>query len=93
MPHFVAICRDRAEAPDIRRETRPHHLSYMKSLDTALRLAGPITASDVPIGSMIIVEASDRKAAEAIFAEDPYVKAGLFRSVEILEWSPVIVAF
>jgi uncharacterized protein YciI len=36
-----------------------------------------------PIGSLIVIEAEDQAAADAIAAEDPYVKAGLFQSVSV----------
>ena len=42
------------------------------------------------IGSMVILEAADRAAAEAWAANDPYKKAGLFTSVEITPWKPTV---
>ena len=37
-------------------------------------------------GSLIVIEATSLRAAEAIAAEDPYGKAGLFASVDIRPW-------
>jgi len=52
-----------------------------------LKAAGPFTDEEgKPIGSLVIVEASDRNAAGKIADSDPYAKAGLFRSVEIRGW-------
>jgi hypothetical protein len=42
------------------------------------------------VGSIIVLEANDRAAAKALFAEDPYFKSGLFHSFEILEWTPLV---
>jgi uncharacterized protein YciI len=39
---------------------------------------------------MLAIEAADRAAAEAFAAADPYAKAGLFASVEIIAWKKVI---
>jgi uncharacterized protein YciI len=36
-----------------------------------------------PCGSLLVVEAADRAAAEAFAAADPYAKAGLFESVVV----------
>jgi uncharacterized protein YciI len=44
-------------------------------------------ASPTPIGSMLVIEAKDREAAENWAASDPYAIAGLFDSVEIHPWN------
>ena len=49
-------------------------------------------ADGKPIGSLVAVEAHDRAGAEQIAAGDPYAKAGLFESVEILPWNWVFKA-
>jgi hypothetical protein len=43
-----------------------------------------------PCGSMIVYEAADRAAAEALVANDPYSKAGLFGAVEIQGFRTVV---
>ena len=43
-----------------------------------------------PNGTLAVIEAEDRKAAEAIAASDPYAKAGLFANVEIRAWNWVV---
>ncbi len=90
MPHYVALGRDSKDAKEIRRNTRPAHLAYLESLGSAVRVAGPILSEGNPVGSIIIIEADDRKAAESIFGNDPYIKSGLFAEVEIVEWKPVV---
>ena len=41
-------------------------------------------------GSLLVIEADDIKAANAWVATDPYKAAGLFASVEVIEWRKVI---
>jgi len=53
-------------------------------------VAGPLIEDGVMRGSLLILDAPDRAAAEAFAAGDPYARAGLFASVEILEWKKVL---
>jgi uncharacterized protein YciI len=70
---------------------RPDHLTYLESLGGALKAAGPFTGDDgKPTGSLVILEAADKAAAEAIAENDPYAKAGLFAAVEIRPWKWLI---
>lgn len=41
---------------------------------------------------MVVCEADDQAAAEALFATDPYALAGLFDNTEIKPWRWVIGA-
>jgi len=82
---FAITCIDRADASGIRAATRPAHVEYLNSLGKALVLGGPYLGEDgaTPTGSLLLVEASDKAAAEAIAAKDPYAAAGLFATVTI----------
>jgi uncharacterized protein len=57
-----------------------------------IKIGGPLLAPDGErmIGSMLIVEAENEAEARALLAEDPYAKAGLFQSVELLPWRWVV---
>ncbi len=84
---FALTCTDKPNSLDLRLATRPEHVKYLESLGSALKAAGPFTTDDgSPNGSLVIIEAADRAAAEAIAANDPYARAGLFASVEIRAW-------
>ena len=92
---FALICKDKPGSLDVRLANRPAHLDYLASLNGAERLkfAGPLLGDDgKPIGSLLAVEAQDRQAAEALAADDPYARAGLFDSVEIHPWNWVFNA-
>lgn len=88
---FALLCTDKPNSLDLRMSVRPDHLAYLESLGTALKAAGPFTSDEgSPTGSLVIIEAADRAAAEAMAAKDPYAKAGLFASVEIKPWKWLI---
>jgi len=84
---FAIICTDKPASLDLRLATRPTHVKYLEGLADTLKTAGPFTRDDgSPNGSLVIVDVADRAAAEAIAANDPYAKAGLFASVDIRAW-------
>ncbi len=84
---FALICTDKPGSLDLRLSVRPDHLKYLEGLGAALKAAGPFTGDDgQPVGSLVIVEAETRAAAEAIVGADPYARAGLFSAVDIRPW-------
>ena len=46
--------------------------------------------SESMIGSLLLMDFTDKAAAEAFAAGDPYAKAGLFASVHISPWKKAI---
>ena len=76
----------------VRADNRPAHLDYLKANLDRLMIAGPLLADDgVTVqGSLLVIEAADRAAAEAFAAGDPYAKAGLFESVTIKAFKKVL---
>lgn len=88
---FALLCTDKPASVDLRMQVRPEHLKYLESLGSSLKAAGPFTTDEgSPTGSLVIIEAADRAAAEAIAGNDPYAKAGLFASVDIKPWKWLI---
>ena len=88
---FALLCTDKPGSLDLRMSVRPDHLKYLESLGTALKAAGPFTNDEgQPIGSLVVIEAADRSAAQAMAENDPYAKAGLFAAVEIRPWKWLI---
>jgi uncharacterized protein YciI len=87
---FAALCTDKTGALQIRLDTRPTHVAYLNDLNArgVLTFAGPfLDDDDKPTGSLVVIEADTKEAATAIFAEDPYAKAGLFAAVEVKAWN------
>ncbi len=89
MPLFAVICRDKPDHLETRMETRERHLAYLAETEV-VQFAGPFIENGAPIGSLLVVEAESREAASAWAASDPYALAGLFASVEVIEWRKVI---
>lgn len=86
MPHFLVEYREVGN-PEAREALRPEHIAYRKGLGRAMALAGPLLdANDKPAGSVVIVEAADQGAAEALAAADPYVGAGVMECVSVRKY-------
>ena len=87
--HFVIHAIDRSDAGSLREHTRPTHLDYLGGFDVVF--GGPMLDDDGAMcGSLIVVQAEDRAAAEAFAAGDPYALAGLFATVTITAMRPVL---
>lgn len=87
---YALICRDKPGHLQVRLDNRPAHLDFLGKLNEAgtLKFAGPFLDEEgKPTGTLAVIEASDKMAAAAIGAEDPYAKAGLFESVRIRAWN------
>ena len=85
---FALLCRDKPGASDLRLSLRAQHLAYIEAHRGQVKLAGPFLSEDgqMMVGSLLIIEAADRRAAEIFAAADPYRTGGLFASVEIIPW-------
>jgi uncharacterized protein YciI len=87
---FALICKDKPGSLQVRLDTRPTHVAFLEGLngEGKLAFAGPfLNAEGKPDGSLVVVEAPDLAAAQALSAADPYAKAGLFENVEIRQWN------
>ena len=85
------IARDKPGSADVRAENRPAHLEFLKGHAKMVAQAGPLLETDGGmIGSLIILDVDDLAAAQAFADADPYAKAGLFASVDLIEWKRVI---
>ncbi|NOX51749.1 MAG: YciI family protein [Gammaproteobacteria bacterium] len=80
---YVLICDDKADSEGLRKATRDQHLQYIQAFD--VRFAGPMLSADesTMVGSIIVLNADDRTAAQAFADADPYALAGLFANVRI----------
>ena len=90
---FAAICLDKPGSLDLRLATRPAHLDFLNAHAARIKLGGPfLDAEERPIGSRLILECADLRAAQALLDEDPYARAGLFASVEVKPFKRVVGA-
>ena len=84
---FALICDDKPASLDLRMKVRANHLAFLGSLGPAMKFAGPFTDdAGSPVGSLVVIVAENRAAAETLAAQDPYAIAGLFQSVVIRPW-------
>ncbi|AAV97070.1 YciI family protein [Ruegeria pomeroyi] len=83
------IARDKDGALQTRLDNRAAHLAYIEETGVVSQ-AGPLLDGDAMIGSLVILDVSDLAAAEDWAANDPYAKAGLFQSVQLIPWKKVI---
>jgi uncharacterized protein YciI len=89
---FAIITEDKPGSRDVRLATRATHLEYLQGFGTRIVAAGPLLGPDGEsmTGSLLIIEAADRSAAESFAANDPYTKAGLFAKTTIAPWRKVV---
>ena len=84
------IARDKVGHIEVRKANRADHIDYLNS-GTAVSQAGPLLSDEGEmIGSLIILDVNVLEDARAWSENDPYVKAGLFESVELILWNKVI---
>ena len=84
------IAKDKPGALQTRKDNREAHLAYIEDTG-AVSQAGPLLDADEQmIGSLVILDVADMAAAQAWADGDPYAKAGLFESVELIPWKKVI---
>jgi uncharacterized protein YciI len=82
---YAIYYKDKPNHLQTRLDNRPAHVDYLKRFAGQHVCTGPLLTEDGQgmIGSLLVMEFADRKAAEAFAANDPYAKAGLFESVTI----------
>lgn len=87
---IALIAKDKSGALPIRLENRAAHLAYIEETQV-VEQAGPLLNADGEMcGSLVILEVANLDAAQTWAENDPYAKAGLFESVELIPWKKVI---
>lgn len=82
---FSIHCLDGADRAALRAAHLEAHWAYLKSCGVKLVVAGPLFAEDgeTAAGSLFVIEAPDRAAAEAFHRGDPFAAAGVWDHVSI----------
>ncbi len=86
MPLFVVSYIDKPNSLPLRMATRQAHLAYAhdEANPAKVKIGGPyLDAQGDMCGSLIILEAPDKATAIRFTENDPYVKAGLFSSIDV----------
>jgi uncharacterized protein YciI len=96
---YLIIGCDTPDSLARRLEVRPAHLARLHALrdEGRLKLAGPLPAIDAEdpgeagfVGSAIVAEFEDFAAARDWAQTDPYFEAGVYDSVQVLPFRPVL---
>lgn len=87
MPLFVRILSFPADDPH-RLEVRPSHREFVAELVAAgaMRMSGPFVGDT---GAVMVFDAPDRAAVEALIARDPYTVEGVQFDAQLHEWNVV----
>ena len=93
---YIIYQEDRDEgASEIRAANREKHLAYLDQHAHFLVLGGALLADDgvARTGSCLIINVASREEAEEFSRNEPFRKAGLFKSVKIArmrrgQWNP-----
>jgi uncharacterized protein YciI len=88
---YAIYCTDNPDHLQTRLDNRPAHVEYLKRFAGQHVCTGPLLSDDGQrmVGSLLVMEFADRKAAEEFAVGDPYARAGLFRSVAITPFRKV----
>ena len=87
---IALIARDKPGALDTRKANRDAHLAYIEATGV-VEQAGPLLdEAEQMIGSLIVLDVKDMEVARDWAENDPYAKAGLFQSVDLIPWKRVI---
>ena len=87
---IALIARDKPDALQVRLDNRAAHLAYIEETGVVAQ-AGPLLDQDGNMaGSLVILDVEDMAAGEEWAANDPYAKAGLFETTDLVTWKKVI---
>lgn len=87
---IALMAKDKDGALQTRLNNREAHVAHIKDSGVVMH-AGPFLDDDGQMcGSLVILDVVDMAAAKDWAANDPYAKAGLFKSTELIQWNKVI---
>lgn len=87
---YALIARDKPGALQTRLDNRDAHLAYIEKTGVVSQAGPLLNADEEMIGSLVVLDVPGLPEAEAWAENDPYARAGLFRSVELIPWKKVI---
>ncbi|MBI2768942.1 MAG: YciI family protein [Burkholderiales bacterium] len=80
---------DRRDAADLRTQLRPEHKAYLAGVASNIAFAGPLLTDDgqTMIGSLLVIDFTDRAAALRWQADEPFTRAGIYASISVHPFS------
>jgi hypothetical protein len=88
--HIALIARDKPGALQTRRDNREAHLAYIAETGVVVQAGPLLDEEEAMIGSLLILDVESVAAARRWAEDDPYARAGLFESVEFIQWKRVV---
>jgi len=90
--HWLIKCRSKPATDALREATLPAHRNFLDGYPEVTWYSGPLFTDDNKnaIGSLRLIEFPDRAAAQAYINADPYTQAGIFESIRIERWKPML---
>jgi uncharacterized protein YciI len=92
---YIIYQEDREDGAEIRAANKEKHFAYLDQHENILVLGGALLADDgvKRTGSCLIINVPSREQAEEFSRNEPFRKAGLFKSVKISrmrrgQWNP-----
>ncbi len=90
--YFMLNFVDVPESRPLRLANRTAHMNFIDDNVSRVLFAGPYRDDQgMTLGSVLVIEATDKADAEAFSAQDPYAKAKVFQRTEIREYISHIV--
>ncbi len=83
MTLFAFYCRDGEGGPVLRERLLSDHLAHIEAHIEDYAVAGPLLQDDKPVGSLLIIKATDEAGARAKFEADPYFIGGVWQSIRV----------
>lgn len=84
------MAKDKDGALQTRLDNRESHIAYLKETGVVAQAGPLLNAAGEMCGSLIVLDVEDMAAAQSWADNDPYAKAGLFQSVDLIHWNRVI---
>jgi len=91
---FAIICRDGPDGTRLRQDHLKAHLAYIDTVEGMIKVAGPLADDGGAYrASLLIVDAPDKATARTFVENDPYFRAGVWTSVTVEAYKPVVGAW
>ncbi|HEU0201885.1 MAG TPA: YciI family protein [Burkholderiaceae bacterium] len=89
--YFVVFGTDRPGMAEVRARVRAQHREHLRRPSmhpVHVRLGGPTLArgTEAMNGTLLVIEADSIEDVERFLNDDPYLRSGLFESIEIRQW-------